>query len=60
MHSTVENDTKMKEMIKRFISMKPTGINTRIIRTHNRNLRYTIRPIQDAIEYSHECQGSNH
>ena len=57
MHNAVEKKTKMKERIKRFISMNPTGINTRVVRTHNGNLLYTIRPIQDAKSYFHASQG---
>ena len=56
MHNTVENETKSKKRIKRFISMKPTRIQTRDGRIHNGNLCYTIRPIQDAIDYFHEHQ----
>ena len=44
---------------KQFIITEPTRIHTKDGRTHNGNLRYTIRPIQDAIDYFHERQGLN-
>ena len=44
---------------KQFITIEPTRIHTKDGRTHNGNLRYTIRPIQDAIDYFHERQGLN-
>jgi hypothetical protein len=45
---------------KQFITTEPTRIRTRDGRTHNGNLRYTIRPIEDAIHYFHERQGLRH
>ena len=45
---------------KQFITTEPTRIHTRDGRTYNGNLRYTIRPIEDAINYFHECQGLRH
>ena len=45
---------------KQFIITEPTRIHTKDGRTHNGNLRYTIRPIQDAIDYFHERQGLWH
>ena len=44
---------------KQFIITEPTRIRTKDGRTHNGNLLYTIRPIQDAIDYFHERQGLN-
>ena len=45
---------------KQFITIEPTRIHTRDGRTYNGNLRYTIRPIEDAIHYFHERQGLRH
>ena len=45
---------------KQFITIEPTRIHTRDGRTYNGNLRYTIRPIEDAINYFHERQGLRH
>ena len=45
---------------KQFIPIEPTKIHTRDGRSYNGNLRYTIRPIEDAINYFHECQGLRH
>ena len=42
---------------KQFIPIEPTRIHTKDGRSHNGNLRYTIRPIEDAIHYFHERQG---
>jgi hypothetical protein len=45
---------------KQFITIEPTRIHTKDGRSHNGNLRYTIRPIEDAIHYFHERQGLRH
>ena len=45
---------------KQFITTDPTRIHTKDGRTYNGNLRYTIRPIEDAINYFHERQGLRH
>ena len=45
---------------KQFITIEPTRIHTKEGRSHNGNLRYTIRPIEDAINYFHERQGLRH
>ena len=45
---------------KQFITIEPTRIHTKYGRSHNGNLRYTIRPIEDAIHYFHERQGLRH
>ena len=45
---------------KQFITTEPTRIRTRDGRTHNGILRYTIRPIEDAIHFYHERQGLSH
>ena len=45
---------------KQFITIEPTRIHTRDGRTYNGNLRYTIRPIEDAINYFHERQRLQH
>ena len=45
---------------KQFITIKPTRIHTRDGRVQNGNLRYTIRPIEDAINYFHERQRLRH
>ena len=45
---------------KQFIITDPTRIHTRVGRIYNGNLRYTIRPIEDAIHYFHERQGLRH
>ena len=45
---------------KQFITIEPTRIHTRDGRTYNGNLRYTIRPIEDAIKSFHERQGLRH
>ena len=45
---------------KQFITIEPTRIHTRDGRTYNGNLRYTIRPIEDAIHFYHERQGLRH
>ena len=45
---------------KQFITTEPTRIHTRDGRVQNGNLRYTIRPIEDAIHYFHERQGLRH
>ena len=42
---------------KQFITIELTRIHTRNGRTYNGNLRYTIRPIEDAINYFHERRG---
>lgn len=41
---------------KRLISTEPTTIRTRDGRRKNGSLRYTIRPIQEAVDYYHERQ----
>ena len=51
---------KIVEEGKQFITIEPTRIHTRNDRTYNGNLRYTIRPIEDAINYFHERQGLRH
>ena len=43
-----------------FNATETTGIYTRDGRVQNGNLRYTIRPIEDAISYLHERQGLRH
>ena len=45
---------------KQFITIEPTRIHTKNGRVRNGNLRYTIRPIEDAINYFHERQGLRH
>ena len=45
---------------KQFITIEPTRIHTRDGRTYNGNLRYTIRPIEDAIHFYHERQELRH
>ena len=45
---------------KQFITIEPTRIHTKNGRVRNGNLRYTIRPIEDAIHYFHERQGLWH
>ena len=45
---------------KQFITIEPTKIHTRDGRSYNGNLRYTIRPIEDAINYFHKRQGLRH
>ena len=45
---------------KQFITIEPTRIHTKEGRSHNGNLRYTIRPIEDAINYFHERQRLQH
>ena len=45
---------------KQFITTEPTRIHIKDGRVQNGNLRYTIRPIEDAINYFHECQGLRH
>ena len=45
---------------KQFITIEPTRIHPRDGRTYNGNLRYTIRPIEDAIHYFHERQRLRH
>ena len=45
---------------KQFITIEPTRIHTKDGRTYNGNLRYTIRPIEDAIHYFHERQRLRH
>lgn len=44
---------------KHLITTEPTKIRTRDGRVHNGNLLYTIRPIQEAINYYYEQQLSN-
>ena len=45
---------------KQFITIEPTRTHTKDGRVQNGNLRYTIRPIEDAINYFHERQGLRH
>ena len=45
---------------KQFIPIEPTKIHTRDGRSYNGNLRYTIRPIEDAINFFHERQELRH
>ena len=45
---------------KQFITIEPIRIHTKDGRSHNGNPRYTIRPIEDAINYYHERQGLQH
>ena len=49
--------TRLSKAGKQFITTEPTRIHTRDGRTYNGNLRYTIRPIEDAIHFYHERQG---
>ena len=51
---------KIVEEGKQFITIEPTRIHTKDGRVQNGNLRYTIRPIEDAIHYFHERQGLRH
>ena len=39
---------------KRLIYAEPTTVQTRKGKKHNGNLLYTIRPIQDAVDYYNE------
>ncbi len=55
-----DGTTRLSQDRKQFITTEPTRIHTRDGRTHNGNLRYTIRPIEDAIHYFHERQGLRH
>ena len=41
---------------KRLITSEWTMVNTRDGRVHNGNMKYTIRPIQEAIDYYDEVQ----
>ena len=41
---------------KRLIYAKPTTVQTRKGKKHNGNLLYTVRPIQDAVDYYNERQ----
>ena len=52
--------TRLSQARKQFFTIEPTRIHTRDGRTHNGNLRYTIRPIEDAIHYFYERQGLRH
>ena len=45
---------------KQFITIEPTKIHTKDGRSLNGNLRYTIRPIEDAIHFYHERQRLQH
>ena len=45
---------------KQFITIEPTRIHTRDGRVQNGNRRYTIRPIDDAINYFHERERLRH
>ena len=42
---------------KQFITIEPTRIHTRDDRIYNGNLRYTIRPIEDAIHFFTSVRG---
>lgn len=46
--------TELEE--KRFIRTAPTMIRTKDGRARNGSLRYTIRPVQEAVDYFHERQ----
>ena len=54
------SSTRLSSNGKQFITIEPTRIHTRDGRTYNGNLRYTIRPIEDAINYFHKRQGLRH
>ena len=43
---------------KRLITAEPTSVITQKGETRNGNLRYTVRPIEDAVEYHYEQQMS--
>ena len=51
--NTVQKYVKLLEK-KRLISTEPTRIKAKNGRYYNGSLRYTIRPIQDAIDYFEE------
>ena len=53
--NTVQKYVKQLEK-KRFITTEPTRIRAKNGRYYNGSLRYTIRPIQDAIDYFDEQQ----
>ena len=57
--NTVAKYVKVLEE-KQFITIEPTRIHTRDGRVQNGNLRYTIRPIEDAINFFHKRQGLRH
>ena len=52
------SSTRLSSNGKQFITIEPTRIHTKDGRSHNGNLRYTIRPIEDAIHFYHERQGT--
>ena len=53
--NTVQKYVKQLEK-KRFITTEPTRIKAKNGRYCNGSLRYTIRPIQDAVEYRYQQQ----
>ena len=48
--------TRLSKAGKQFITIKPTRSHTKDGRVQNGNLRYTIRPIEDAIHFYHKLQ----
>jgi hypothetical protein len=54
--SSVSGLTSCKEEKKRLIFTEPTRIKAKNGRYYNGSLRYTIRPLQDAIDYFDEQQ----
>ena len=58
--SFCDGTTRLSQARKQFFTIEPTRIHTRDGRTYNGNLRYTIRPIEDAIHYFYERQGLRH